>query len=418
VTRQADGAAIVPWGYPALLLATLFLNFAFWYGVGRDFPFHGPGVWYLVQVLGGAVLLGALFFLGPALAGQSAKRSLFELAERSLGSTGAIGLRVCCAAFLVVWLAGLVWMIVRWLLGNVSAAVERLAAGSLALLLFWIGMQSLRAAVRLGFLTNVLGIVLLIAALMRGRAGWPEAIQAMTRQGWMVETPDLWRGLAQLSFWAAPLLFLASDFGQRCPGRRQVCLIGVFGIVLPAAGTLLTAGFIERAAGHGARYSLAIVAVTMFGVVGFGARLLGNCLAVLRGHRFAYWTLLGLAVGAIAALASILFLDVSSVLYPLARGLVAAAAVISADFLTGRWRATVAKKIDWIGVTAFLIGWGLPYVLDLIIDDLDTPAQDPLLVQAYILSFSICLLCRVARIGYDRIGDLCATLTRTTLPPR
>jgi len=422
VTRQAD-SAIVPWGYPALLLAAVFLNFTFWYEEGREFPFHGPTVWYLIQVFGGAILLGALFFWAPALGTQASKRSLFQLAEKSLGSIGTLVLRVCCAGFLVVWLAVLFWMIAQWLLfgRRAPATAQGITAGILAVLLFWFGRQSLRTVARLAFLTNVLGVALLVAAVIRVRVGWPEALHAMARQGWMVETADLWRGLAQIAFWAAPLLFLASDFGQRCEGRKQVHLIGVFGIVLPAAGVLLTTGFIERAmganiaavlaSGHAVRYAVAVEAVTMFGMVGFGARALMDRLSVLRGRRSIYWTLLGLAVCTIGVLASILFLDVSSVLNPLARCLVAAAAVMTADFLTGRWRTASTRKIDWIGVTAFLIGWGLPYLTPefFVLTGFylgigaDSPLQDPWLLRTYVVSFSICLLCGIARKAFKRV---------------
>jgi hypothetical protein len=419
VTRQADDAATAPWAYPALLLATLFLNFTFWYAEGPEFPFHGPAIWYVVQVLGAPILLGVLFYLGPALATQASKRSLFELAEASLGSIGALILRVCCAAFLVVWLGEQFNLIVRWLLPlrlgtRTSATVDGITAGVLVLLLFWNGLQSAKVSL----FTNILGVALLIAALIRVRTGWPEALHAITRQGWMVETPDVWRGLAQLAFWAGPLLFLASDFGRRCQSRKQVNWMGLCGIVLAAAGTLVLVGFIEGstynsdvvfhgraniltalAEGHSPQYVrvlLAMASVTMFGAAGFQTGALTSCLAIFRSFRFVYWTLLGLAACIIGVLASILFLDVSSVLNPLARCLAAAAAVTTADFLTGRRLAASNSKIDSIGVTAFLIGWGLPYVPDLIIE-IDPPWWNPWLLRTYMVSFSVCLFCGIAR---------------------
>ena len=89
---REDDPAIVAWPYPALLLATLFFNAAFYYLLGPEFPFRGHAVWYFAQVFGDAILLGALFYLGPALAAQAARRSLFDLAGASLGSIGAMTL--------------------------------------------------------------------------------------------------------------------------------------------------------------------------------------------------------------------------------------------------------------------------------------------------------------------------------------
>jgi hypothetical protein len=428
VTQQADDAAVVPWGYPALLLATLFLNAAFWYGEGPEFPLHGPAVWYFVQVFGAPILLGALFYLGPALAAQASKLSLFELAATSLGSIGALVLRVCCSAFLVLWLGEQFNLIVRWSVplwagSRTSATAEGVAAGIFVLFLFWSGLQDQYVAARLAFFTNKLGASLLIAALIRVREGLPAAIHALDKQRRLVETPDLWRGLAQLAFWAAPLLFLASNFGRPCQSRKQVYWIGLFGIVIPVAGTLLVLGFIERAAhnsgastqgianivsalfhGDSSRYFLklvAVLAITMFGAARYGIGALANCLTVFLRYSFVYWALLGLAAFAIAVIAATLSTDLSAIVNPLARSLVAAAAVITADFLTGRWRAASTQKMDWIGMTAFLIGWGLPYVPFLIID-VDPPGWDPWLLRTYTMSFSICLLGRMASIGYDR----------------
>jgi hypothetical protein len=415
---REDDPAIVAWPYPALLLATLFFNAAFYYLLGPEFPFRGHAVWYFAQVFGDAILLGALFYLGPALAAQAARRSLFDLAGASLGSIGAIALRIVCAAFLAVWLGEQLNLIVRWSVTlwsatQASPAVEGLAAVALAILLFWTGMQNLRALAKQAFFTSKLGLALLITALIRVREGWPAAFHAFDQQQWMVASPHLLRGLAQLSFWAAPLLFLAADFGQRCESRKQVNLIGLFGSVLPVAGSLVVLAFIERA-GHSAGAStqgivnigsalfhgdsgryywkfLAVLAITMFGAFRFGVRALAECLAIFRGYRFLCWTLLALATCTIAIFASTLFLDLSTIVKPLARCLVAAAAVLSADFLTGRRVRTSARKIDWMGLAALLIGLALPG-LPLLFIGPDPASWDPWLLRIYIVSFSTCLL--------------------------
>ena len=306
-----------------MLLATLFFNAAFYYLLGPEFPFRGHAVWYFAQVFGSATLLGALFFLGPALAAQAARCSLFDLAGASLGSIGAIALRIVCAAFLAVWLGEqlnliVTWWVPLWTATQASPAVmEGVAAGALAILLFWTGMQNLRTLAKQAFFTSKLGLALLIAALIRVREGWPAAFHAFDTQHGMVEYPHLLRGLAQLSFWAAPLLFLAADFGQRCQSRKQVNLIGLFGMVLPVAGSLVVLAFIERA-GHSAGAStqgivnigsalfhgdsgryywkfLAVLAITMFGAFRFGVRALAECVAIFRGHRFLYSDASGVA---------------------------------------------------------------------------------------------------------------------------
>jgi hypothetical protein len=279
-------------------------------------------------------------------------------------------------------------------------------------------MQNLRTLAEQAFFTSKLGLALLITALIRVREGWPAAFHAFDQQHGMLESPHLLQGLGQLSFWAAPLLFLAADFGQRCESRKQVHLIGLFGILLPVAGSLVVLAFIERAGhsagastqgivnigsalfhGDSARYFwkfVAVLAITMFGAFRFGVRALAECLAIFRGHRrshrFLYWTLLALAMCTIAILGSSLFLDdPSNIIKPLARCLVAAAAVLSADFLTGRRDETSARRINWLGLTALSIGLAFPH-LPLLFIGADSALWDPWLLWIYMVSFSICLL--------------------------
>ncbi len=418
---QAGEGAIVPWFYSLLLLAPLFLNPAFWYGEGPEFQFHGPALQYFIQVLGGAILLAALFYLGPALAAQSSKRSVFELAEISLGSIGALGLRVASTVFLVLWLGEQVNVMVRWSIlfwngSRASATTEGVAAVVLVLLIFWTALQNITIAAKLAFFTNKLAVALLFVALIRVKAGWPAAFHAFDKQTILVEAPDLWIGLAKLSFWAAPLLFLASNFARGCQSRKQIKLISLFGIVLPVAAVLLVLAFIDRAAhsagatahgianigsalftGDSTRYFqdfMAVLVVTMLGTARYGVRALAECVAILRSRRFVYWSILGVAAFIITILAATTFVDASVVVRPLARCLVAVAAILSADFLTGRWRVPSVRKIDWVGVAALLTGWGLPYsypVRALFLDS-DAAWWDPWLLRIYIVSFAIVLL--------------------------
>jgi hypothetical protein len=426
---STDDGTIVPWVYPALVLAPLFLNPAFWYGEGPEFPFHGPALQYFIAVFGEAALLAALFYLGPALAAQSSKRSVFGLAETSLGSIGALGLRVGSAIFLVLWLGEQInvmarWLVPLWTRPVASEAAEGVDAVILVLLVFWTGVQNLRIAARLAFFTNKLAIALLIAALIRVRAGWPAALHSFDQQTYLAQAPDLWAELAKLSFWAAPLLFLASNFGRGCQSRKQITLIGLFGIAGPVAVVLCVLGFTERAAhsagvttqgianigsalfgGNSMRYFpefTALLAIAMLGTARYGIGALVECLTVLRGHRFVYWSILGLAAFIITVLAATTFLDVSVAVNPLVKFLVAAAAVLSADFLTSRWRVPSSRKIDWVGATALLAGWGLPYsyVVRAFFPYKGSAWWDPWLLRTYTVSFLICLLCRVLPQGF------------------
>src|ERR1700678_4324456 len=72
-------SSAVPWSSLAMILATLFLNFWFWLAIGWDFPFAGPPLLYFSLLVGVAVLLVALFYIGPAFSVPSG-RSLFDAA--------------------------------------------------------------------------------------------------------------------------------------------------------------------------------------------------------------------------------------------------------------------------------------------------------------------------------------------------
>jgi hypothetical protein len=60
---------------------------------------------YAVQVGVVSLLIATLFFVGPALAAQAAKRPLLGVVENSLGSVPAYGVRFCCVLFLLAWTA-------------------------------------------------------------------------------------------------------------------------------------------------------------------------------------------------------------------------------------------------------------------------------------------------------------------------
>jgi hypothetical protein len=100
-----DLSTPIDWRLSALTLATLFLNFSFWMHHGADLWMSCPLPLYAVCVGAVALLLTALFFVGPALASYTAKRPLLGVIENSLGSIPAYGLRFCCVVFLTLWIA-------------------------------------------------------------------------------------------------------------------------------------------------------------------------------------------------------------------------------------------------------------------------------------------------------------------------
>lgn len=79
------------WRFAALITATLFLNYPFWFIHGTDFRMSCALPLYAVRTAVAAMLITALFFVGPALACQAAKRPLFGIVENSLGSIPAYG---------------------------------------------------------------------------------------------------------------------------------------------------------------------------------------------------------------------------------------------------------------------------------------------------------------------------------------
>ena len=172
-----DPTVPVDWRYAALIIATLFLNFSFCMNYGLVLSSFGSLPVVAVVLGAGALLLMALFFIGPAMAAQAAQRRVFGLIEDSFGSIPALVLRVCAVVFLALWIAGLVAVPMLWALARVperetSLFKTILIAIGILVFLFSTGLQNIRTSARLALFTNKLCISILIAAFIRVHDGW------------------------------------------------------------------------------------------------------------------------------------------------------------------------------------------------------------------------------------------------------
>ncbi len=410
-----DSSSSPGWWLPSIVLATLFLNFPFWYVFERSLPLSGPPLMYF-GVLGGiALLFVTLFYLGPALAMQSSKRSLYGLAEFSFGSILAVGFRLCCAFYLVIWLTYSVQTIALFLYQwpyrrDPTRVGSGLVAAAITLLLFATALQGLRTSAKLAWFTNKLSIAILTAAFIRVHAGWQTSWDALFHSTGLLEAMD-WRQVPFLFFYFAPLALLASDFGQRSRTRKEAALIGLVGLGLASAVSLFAAGFIGRAAhvwhgniGNGSPVAAAlfsgaswryiqprmmVTGITMFGSARFGIRALANSVP-FEGRTMRRAVLAALA-GCIAILAVAASESLHSVLEWLTRCLVPAAAVFTADFIAGAGRAERKHEVDWIGVIALAAGLAAPMV------EIPSPWGYPWLLLSYAVSFISCLSLRTTR---------------------
>ena len=161
-----DQSLPIDWRLPALIIATLFLNLPFWYVHGLDLPMFWAFPLYVGILASGALLITALFFIGPARAIQAAKRPLFGLVENSLGSIPAFGLRACAVLFLELWIANLIAVPLSWwssliLRRDVSSVELGVIASAVLLWVFVTGLQSLGTSAKLALFTNKLGIAIL-----------------------------------------------------------------------------------------------------------------------------------------------------------------------------------------------------------------------------------------------------------------
>ena len=412
-----DPATPVDWPVPALILATLFLNILFWEAHGLSlWPFR-PLPLYLLLLGAVALLVTALFFMGPSLATQAARLPLLGVIENSFGSIPAFGLRLCCVLYLVLWIAYLiavpVWLWSSQILRRqVSSTESGIFAAAVLVFLFVTGSQSLRSGAKLALFTNKLGIAILVAALIRVHEGWPAVLDGFRISGERSWISEVWRGLSELTFYVAPLALLAANFGQRSPRRKQVAMTGLMGIALPLFGTLLIVDFIGaathasrfyqpslspsvamalwgHAAGSGLPGRMMVAAITIFGAVRFGVRALAETASIRTPATRRGWVLLGCFVGAIAWAAVHPDTPTFTTAFDFsARCLAVTGAVLTVDFMVGRQRVERLRRIDWVGSIALLAGLATPMCV---------PHESMELLPSYLVGFLVCLCGRAVQ---------------------
>jgi len=426
--REPDDLSTpIDWRFAALIVATLFLNFPFWIVNSADLWMTGSLPLYAVQVGVVALLIAALFFAGPALAAQAAKRPLFGIVENSLGSIPAYSVRFCCVLFLLVWIAKLIVASELWPLHVIQPqGWSPIESGSIGIgimgFLAFTGLQSVQTTARLALFINKLGAAILLAALIRVHHGWPAVLTASPVSTVYSEGLELWQGLSRLAFYLAPLAFLAGNFGYRSPGRKPVAMIALMGIAVPLGGTLLLVGIIgvatmesglRRQGGepnvamalwsHAASSALPgrmmLAAITAFGTVRFGIRALVESASIRPlGAR---WTLvlLGCLAGAIVLVSADPYGPTLERSFELLTNLLAVLpAVLTADFVTRSWRVDGVRRFDWLGVSALLAGLATPlYVPNWIVGAGDDRWGSPWLLPSYGVAFLVCLSGRTVR---------------------
>ena len=370
--------------------------------------------------------------MGPALACQSTRRPLFALLEDSLGRVPTLGLRVCSVVYLVFWVSFLISLPLRlWSnsLDREASSIEFAAvAAVLAAFCVVTGQQKFQTVATLASFTNKLTLAILVAALIRVRDGWPAVLEA-SYSGSEGRPWDwgVWAGVSELAFYAAPLLLLASSVSNRIPERRQVGLVGLFGVSAPLMVTLLLVGVTgaathashfyqpslqpsvamalwSRTAASGVRGRILVAGVTIFGAVRFGSRFVSDTVAINRFGKHSKW------IVAVASCAMVGWLSLhpfspafTSTLDWSARCLAVSSAVLTVDFVTRKSRTDRSRAFDPVGMTAVIAGLLTPlYILHGPLESTVNPWWYPWLLPSYFVALSVCLCGRIIQKTFVR----------------
>jgi hypothetical protein len=404
-------------------MASLFLNFAFWHLENPNFWVLGELTRYAAVVFGAAILVTALFFVGPALATQAAGKPLLNVAQTSLGVIPSFGVRLCSTVFLVSWMAATVAIPASWLLQfilrrNFSAMESGFVAAGIFLFAFVTGLQTLHVTAKLAVFTNKLGIAILVAALIRVRDGWARVWSGAWYTVVQSSPSNEWHGVVMIFFYAAPLFLLAAGYGGRVRMPTDIVKIAGFGLTVPLFGTLLIVGVIDAAtlvsrsyqpslwpnvamalwmhvAGRALPGLMMVASFTIRGALRFGARALDESVKIFACGSRAHWAIVGSFIPVIAWLSNewnrwnFAFSDW------LVTGLAVASAVITADFMFSKGRDANKRKVDWVGTTALVAGWtAVLYLPKQIVGTHGDSWWHPGLLPSYGMGFLVCLIGR------------------------
>lgn len=380
-TREPDATAPLDWRVPAALLATLFLNFAMSDGIHSRVWVERPlGGWLAVTLV---IALSTLpYFLLPALAVHSARKSLSWVIESSLGTVPAVAVRLATLVFLLSSLSAMGGGALHFLLRNYENHWSPPAEGAIALglLVFVVVTTTERLAdlATMARFTNKLTLAIFVAALIRVREGWPAIVGGDPTSG--VGPP--WLGIAELAAWVVPGAFLCAQFASRISTRKDIVKASFAGLAAPAFAALMLIGMIGTATHASTFYRpslrptaamalwswaapsalptrMALAAVSMFGILRLSSRFLLEQINAATGEPRRRLILKGLSVVVMAwAITMGPF-----VLWPVmdwsARALAAVAGVVAAGFVGKKDVSDRAPKVVWSGAVAAIAAMGV-----------------------------------------------------------
>ncbi len=249
------------------------------------------------------------------------------------------------------------------------------AASGLFVFLSGTAITPVRTCAKLGLFTLKLALATMIAALIRVREHWPRAFGDELVAGW--------RESGELLICCAPLFFMAAHFAHRIQAPGQLAQMAAWGLVFPLGAAILLAAFVRRAAylTHSHLGSLAgflsalnygdartgwaakrlILGMTLFGVIRFSSWAIDQALPISRGRspiKVAAFVLLAVVVGVAAGKPHP---DWGAGPGAAACAVIAGAAVLTTDSLTGRFTQPCVRAVDWTGALAWLAGAAYPF---------------------------------------------------------
>lgn len=373
----------VDWRAVAPIFATLFLNVYFWLVVADRVPMTCPLPVFALLIAATVLGIAGIFFFGPAFRAHSAKRPVLEIIDECFGAIPAMIVRAGCALYLMVFIARQTAVVFRFLAFNLNrflSLIETvLVVIGLLIFLSATGLQCLHIRVKQAAFIDKLAIAMLLAACIRVRdsswAIWHGLPVFGERSN---DLSHVWHALLSLVGYAAPLAFLAANFGFRMIRRREVARTALLGISLPLFAIVIAINAIDVAANASEYYRpsltpnvfvaiwggdkpsalpgyMTLAAMTIFGAVRFGLNALSECTrARTPGRR---WIAAGLLIIPLAGLSVWQNIDLNARLLQFSTACIfGAAAVLTADALMKSPLLIPVASIRWPAAIALLAG--------------------------------------------------------------